>query len=195
MSRLPQRGKEHAVSDSSKSLNPLSQEILLHYASGHETQRLSQGVGQLELLRTQELLTRYLPASPAVIADVGGGSGVYACWLARQGYEVHLIDAVPLHVEQARAASHTQPAYPLASGALGDARRLERSDASVDAVLLFGPLYHLTERQDRVTALHEAHRIVRKGGRVLAVGISRFASALDGLFRRLLDDPTFVPIV
>jgi hypothetical protein len=73
------------VSDSSKSLNPLSQEILLHYASGHETQRLSQGVGQLELLRTQELLTRYLPASPAVIADVGGGSGVYACWLARQG--------------------------------------------------------------------------------------------------------------
>jgi ubiquinone/menaquinone biosynthesis C-methylase UbiE len=108
---------------------------------------------------------------------------------------MHLIDAVPLHVEQARAASHIQPDHPLTSVAIGDARRLERSDASVDAVLLFGPLYHLTERQDRVTALREAQRIVRKGGRVLAVGISRFASAFDGLFRRLLDDPTFVPIV
>ncbi|WP_292760375.1 hypothetical protein [Nostoc sp. NOS(2021)] len=35
-----------------------------------------------------------------------GGGGIYACWLAQLGYKVHLIDAVPLHVEQARFASH-----------------------------------------------------------------------------------------
>jgi 2-polyprenyl-3-methyl-5-hydroxy-6-metoxy-1,4-benzoquinol methylase len=33
---------------------------------------------------------------------VGGGAGVYALPLAKQGYEVHLIDAVDLHFEQAR---------------------------------------------------------------------------------------------
>jgi 2-polyprenyl-3-methyl-5-hydroxy-6-metoxy-1,4-benzoquinol methylase len=43
---------------------------------------------------------RYLPPPPAVIFDVGGGPGVYARCLARQGYEVHLIDAHPVHVEQ-----------------------------------------------------------------------------------------------
>ncbi len=35
-----------------------------------------------------------------VILDVGGGPGVYACWLAKQGYEVHLVDATPLHEER-----------------------------------------------------------------------------------------------
>lgn len=166
-----------------------------HYENGHEAQRLAIGVGQLELVRTQELVRRYLPPPPAVIFDVGGGPGVYACWLARQGYEVHLIDAVSLHVQQAQRASHAQRDHPIASLAVGDARRLERPDASVDGVLLFGPLYHLIDRYDRVTALREAHRILRHGGLVFAVGISRFASTLDGLVRGYLDDPECVRIV
>src|SRR5436190_432260 len=97
------------------------------------------------LMDPQELLERYLPPAPAVILDVGGGPGVYAYWLARRGYTVHLIDAVPLHVEEARLASSQQPDQPLASSAVGDARQLDWLDESVDAVLLLGPLYHLTE--------------------------------------------------
>jgi ubiquinone/menaquinone biosynthesis C-methylase UbiE len=130
-----------------------------------------------------------------VIFDVGGGAGVYSCWLAREGYEVHLVDAMPLHVEQARQASLEQPGHQLASISVGDARRLNRAESSVDAVLLFGPLYHLTEREDRISALREARRILKAGGLLLAVGITRFASVLDGLFRRLMDDPQFVRIV
>ena len=85
--------------------NLLSNEALSHYERGEEDRRLSQGVGQLELARTQELLSRFLPTPPAVIFDVGGGSGVYAFWLAQQGYEFHLIDAVPLHIQQAQNSS------------------------------------------------------------------------------------------
>jgi len=33
--------------------------------------------------------------------DVGGGAGIHAIPLAQRGYEVHLVDPVPLHVEQA----------------------------------------------------------------------------------------------
>jgi ubiquinone/menaquinone biosynthesis C-methylase UbiE len=130
-----------------------------------------------------------------VIFDVGGGPGVYACWLAKQGYEVHLVDALPLHIELARKASQAQPDAPLASIKVGDARSLKRPDASVDVVLLFGPLYHLTERVDRLAALHEAHRVLRSGGLLLAVGISRFASALDGLRHGWFDDPAFAQMV
>jgi SAM-dependent methyltransferase len=79
--------------------------------------------------------------------------------------------------------------------AVGDARQLNREEASVDVVLLLGPLYHLTNRSDRLGALREAHRILRDGGMVFAAGISRFASTLDGLFRGFLDDPEFVRIV
>jgi SAM-dependent methyltransferase len=62
-------------------------------------------------------------------------------------------------------------------------------------VLLLGPLYHLTSAADRGRALVEAGRVLRPGGRLLAAGISRWASALDGLVRDLLQDPAFAAIV
>jgi 2-polyprenyl-3-methyl-5-hydroxy-6-metoxy-1,4-benzoquinol methylase len=52
-------------------------------------------------LRTRELFARHLPSAPATVVDVGGGAGIYALPLAAEGYSVHLVDPVPLHVEQA----------------------------------------------------------------------------------------------
>lgn len=183
------------MSESSKIQNLLADEVLAHYERGLEAERLSKRTNPIELARTQEILSRYLPPPPAVIFDVGGGSGIYACWLAQQGYEVHLIDPVPLHIELAWSASQAQPTHPLASITIGDACQLNRADASVDAVLLLGPLYHLIERSDRLTALREANRILKSGGIVFAVACSRFSSLIDGLFRGYLDDPEFVEIV
>jgi SAM-dependent methyltransferase len=166
----------------------LPPEIAAHYAAGLEATRLTLGHGLLEAERTRELLLRHLPPAPSTVLDVGGGPGAYACWLAARGHVVHLIDAMALHVEQAREASARQPAHPLASVRLGDARRLDEADASVDAVLLMGPLYHLTERRERLAALREARRVLRPGGMLCAVGVSRFASLLSGLTARLLGD-------
>ena len=178
--------------DASSSVPP---EMLEHYASGYESQRLLQGASQIEFARTQELITRYALPPPAVVFDIGGGPGVYAVWLAKQGYEVHLIDATPIHIEQARQASLLQPDAPLAEIEVGDARDVKRADMSVDMVLLLGPLYHLTERKDRLAALHEVYRILKPGGILFAAAISRFASLLDGLRQGLFDDPAFAPIV
>ena len=70
-----------------------------------------------------------------------------------------------------------------------------QKDASADGVLLLGPLYHLTERADRLKALREAHRVLRNGGRVFAAAISRFASLMDGFSRDFVGDPRFVEIL
>ena len=166
-----------------------------YYARGGEAPRLASGPNQIEFARTQDILRRVLPSPPAVVYDVGGGPGVYAAWLARLGYETHLLDVTPLHVEQARQLSQAQPDAPLASCEVGDARSLPRADASVDVVLLLGPLYHLTERAHRVAALREAARVCRPGGVVCAAAISRYASALDGLLRGFLSDPFFAALV
>ena len=56
--------------------------IAAFYALGLERDRLLGGQGALEFARTKTLLERYLPAPPAVIADIGGGPGRYAMWLA-----------------------------------------------------------------------------------------------------------------
>jgi len=173
---------------------PDSSEIATFYARGLERDRLMAGQGALELARTQMLLERYLPPPPAVIADIGGGPGRYAIWLAERGYRVHLVDPIPLHIEQARAESIARSAIALVSAEVGDARALRLPDASADAVLLLGPLYHLPERSDRVRALSEARRVCRAGGVVLAAAISRFASTLDGLRGGYLEDPAFASI-
>jgi SAM-dependent methyltransferase len=124
----------------------------------------------------------------------GGGPGSYAAALARRGYRVHLVDPLPLHVEQARQAAGSGPAAAF-TAAVGDARELAEPGRSQDAVVLFGPLYHLTEAADRRQALGEARRVLRPGGRLLAMAVCRFASLLGGLYEGRLDDPQFRPIV
>lgn len=172
----------------------LDDAIRAYYDLGLEQERLeSTGEGSLEWARTLDVLERFLPPAPARVQDVGGGPGAYAAWLAARGYDVHLIDPVPLHVAQATAAATESLAAFTA--ALGDARALAEPDASADVVLMLGPLYHLTERADRLTALREAYRVLRPCGIVCAVGISRFASLFDGLLFGQLGDPAFAAIV
>jgi len=174
-------------------VRPLDDEIRAYYERGDEGARLDT-LHRLEGVRTRELLERLLPEPPARVLDVGGGAGAYALWLAERRYEVHLIDPVPLHVEQAEAASR-EAGRPLASATVGDARRLNHADASADGVLLLGPLYHLTQRTERLAALAEGRRVLRPDGTLMAAAISRFAPALEGLRKDLLRDPDFEEIV
>jgi ubiquinone/menaquinone biosynthesis C-methylase UbiE len=172
----------------------LDKNLSAYYNQGREETRLSSGVGKLEFARTQELLQRYLPPAPATILDVGGGAGVYAFWLAQLGYHVHLIDVMPLHIEQAQRRMEGE-AIPLASAKVGDARRLDIADNTLDAVLLLGPLYHLTEREERLAALGEVYRVLKPGGLLFAAAISRFASFVGALTRGLLADSQFVETI
>ena len=160
-------------------------DVKQYYDQGREDERLRAGRGRLELWRTQDVLRRRLPSPPARVIDVGGASGVHAEWLAADGYDVELVDPVPLHVEQAGQ-------LPGVRATRGDARALEFPDASADAVLLLGPLYHLPERSDRVMALTEARRVVRPGGFVAAAAISRFASMHDSIRQGWLGEADWV---
>ena len=160
-----------------------------YYEQGKEQDRLVGAKGALEAERTKEILRRRLPAAPAVVADIGGGPGHYARWLAEQGYAVQHRDLMELHVDQLRTIDH-----PSIDTAVGDARALDLPDASVDAVLLLGPLYHLPRREDRLQALREARRLVRDGGPVFIAVISRWAARLDGVLQERLyeDHPDFL---
>ena len=169
--------------------------MLSYYERFDEAGWLGKGSGLLEFARMRELILRFLPLAPIEVLDVGGGPGKYSCWLAENGYQVHLIDPVEKHVWQAREASESQPDRPLASVTLGDARLLNHGDASVDAVLLMGPRYHLTDRDDRLRALREAHRVLKPGGVLIVKAINRFASLMDGLTEGFIDDPAYDSIL
>lgn len=148
-----------------------------------EQQRLARPAGRLELVRVREVVGGRL-APESRVADIGGGAGAHAAWLAEAGHEVVLVDPVPRHV---RAAS----LLPGVQAVVGDARHLSLPTAGFDAALVFGPLYHLASRDDRVLALSEARRIVHPGGLVFAAVIPRWAAYSDAM--TTLDDGASAP--
>jgi ubiquinone/menaquinone biosynthesis C-methylase UbiE len=164
-------------------------EVAHYYRDFDEHSRLTSAFGQLEFVRTMELLLRHLPPPPALVLDIGGGTGPYSEALAQRGYETHLLDAVEQHVEAAKARAS------IANALVGDARKLPWADQFAEAVLLMGPMYHLEEVADRKAALREARRVLKPGGLLAAAAISRFASLLDGLARGFISDPLFQTIL
>jgi len=171
----------------------LPAEVSTYYSTFAEESRLTTGASRLELERTKEILSRVLPPAPARIVDVGGAAGAYSLWLAGQGYDVHLVDASARLVEEARRRNE-RATKRIASLTVADARSLPQESMSAAAVLVMGPLYHLTEARDRAAALVEAFRVAAPGGLVAVAAISRYASTLDGLARNLTRDPRFLAI-
>ena len=153
-----------------------------------EAPRLDAGSGLLEFLRTKQIIRPHLRTEPLAIADIGGGPGIYAQWLADLGHHVTLLDPVPRHIDAALA---TTPTSGSITARAGDARSIDLDDATADVVLLLGPLYHLPQTADREAALDEAYRVLRPGGHLFAAAISRFASIHDGLASRWLTTEGF----
>jgi len=157
-----------------------NEQILEFYNNGAEIGRLQRGIGKIEYERTKEILERYLPNERQVIFDIGGGIGVYSSWLANLGHQVHLFDLSPNSIEYAKELNkgNNQSIYKIE---VSDAQTLNRPDESADIVLLMGPLYHLTKKEERLRALKEASRVLKNDGVIIISAISRFSSTLWGL--------------
>ena len=179
----------------------MNNEIYDFYNNGAEIGRLERGLGKVEFLRTKEILARYIDTGK-VIYDIGGGIGMYAAWLAKKGNEVHLIELAESAVEYAKI-NMMQDCRFIAE--TGDARHIDRPDESADVVLLMGPQYHLRDRADRMLSLRESFRVLKKGGLLVAAGISKFSSMTWALsvygekknenLVEFLDDPVFFNMI
>ena len=136
----------------------------------------------VEYAITLRYLARFVPEGAAV-AEVGVGAGHYSEFLARRGCRLSLLD---VSESLLRAAQERLERAGLASQIAGihhaSATALPLADASLDAILLLGPLYHLRELRERERAVEEAARVLKPGGIVLAAGINRITFLRD-MFR------------
>lgn len=172
-----------------KNTSLINPDIESFYNQASEETRLQTGLGPLEFERNKELILRFLPKKKSVIADVGGGPGLYAEWLSDLNHNVCLIDPVLKHIEQARrrSAKLKRPFTVM----LGEAKNIELPDAMADLVILHGPLYHLQSRKDRLKAIIEAKRILKKDGYVLGFAINHTASTITCLLNGWIHNPDF----
>lgn len=95
------------------------------------------------------------------LLEVGAGHGRYSTALAKEGYDVTAVELVERNLEILRRNAQGQgqlTAYQ------GDASNLDfLASNSFDAVLLFGPMYHLYTPQEQHKALDEAIRLAKPG--------------------------------
>lgn len=175
-------------------MKTIDEEVLAGYNAGIEKDRLHRGLGLIEFERTKEVLLENLPPAPAVIYDIGGGYGEYSFWLASLGYKVYLYDIAEGNIRMA-ADMGTELGVELKEMQVADARSIDRPDASADAILLFGPLYHIVEKEERLLCLRECHRLLKPGGLLFTANITCYSTTLKYVsrydFNPCIDDFAF----
>ena len=167
----------------------ISKELDNFYNKASEETRLEKGMGIFEFERIKDLISQQISIQNSTIIDVGGGTGKYAEWLSKNGHIVHLVEPVLKHIKLAekRAKKLKKPF----SVAVGEARKLPFEDNTANLVILHGPLYHLQKREDRVAAILEAKRVLKKDGIILGFAINATASTVVGLMNGMLHANSF----
>ena len=128
--------------------------------------------GQLEYATTMAYIHRYAKEGDKIL-EIGGGTGRYSIALAKEGMNVTSVELVGSNLAILRNDSK---GLANIESFQGDALDLSRfKDDSFDVTLVFGPMYHLYEKEDVHRAIDEAIRVTKPGGVLLFAFISVFA--------------------
>lgn len=185
-------------------MKTIDKSVLAGYNAGIEKNRLRTGIGLIEFERTKEILLEELPKPPAVIYDIGGGYGEYSWWLASIGYEVHLFDLSETNIEMSKDLFSEYPNAKLKDAMVCDARSIPRENNSADAILFMGPLYSITEYNERILALKEAYRLLKTNGIIFSAALTPYSVLLHCITvyhkegkkkKNALDDPNIMAMI
>ena len=141
-------------------------ELIEYYNKFNEDKRLTRRQGKVEFIVTLKYIHDYLNKmnNPKII-DIGAGTGKYSIELSNQGYDVTAIELIKHNLSYIKK-------YDKIKSYQGNAIDLSRfKDETFDLTLLFGPMYHLIDENDKIQALNEAKRITKKDGIIMVAYI------------------------
>lgn len=141
-------------------------ELIEYYNKFNEDKRLTRRHGKVEFIVTLKYIHDYLNKmnNPKII-DIGAGTGKYSIELSNQGYDVTAIELVKHNLSYIKK-------YDKIKSYQGNAIDLSRfKDETFDLTLLFGPMYHLIDENDKIKTLNEAKRITKKDGIIMVAYI------------------------
>ena len=132
--------------------------LIKYYNKFNEEKRLTRRRGQVEYITTMKYIHNYLKNNDKII-EIGAGTGKYSIALADEGYDITAVELVKHNLKQIEKKSNKVKTI------LGNAINLKQiKDNTYDITLLFGPMYHLITKEEKIKALEEAKRITKKNG-------------------------------
>lgn len=136
----------------------------------NEDKRLNHSkAARIEFLTTVRYIEKYLKDGDRIL-DIGAGAGEYSFYFARKGYEVSALELADSNIAAFKKKLMPDDKIDLVQGNALDLSRYE--DNSFDIVLLFGPLYHLKNDEDKQKCISEAKRVCKGGGKIFFAFIS-----------------------
>lgn len=165
-----------------------------YYNKFNEEKRLNSRHGQMEFRVTMKYVHIYLDQlmkergyaakSDLHILDIGAGTGRYSVPLCEEGYSVTAVELVKYNLGILKKKQSNVVAMQ------GNALNLKKLQSeSFDLTLLFGPMYHLLTREEKIKALSEAKRVTKPGGIILvAYVMNEYAVVMYGIAEDKLMD-------
>ena len=124
---------------------------------------------RVEFLTTVHYIEKYLKEGDKIL-DIGAGAGEYSLYFARKGYEVSALELADANITAFKKKLTPEDKIDLIQGNALDLSRYD--DNSFDIVLLFGPLYHLKNNDDKLKCIEEAKRVLKADGKIFFAFIS-----------------------
>ena len=108
----------------------------------------------------------YSDNSELKILDIGAGTGRYSVPLSEEGYDVTAVELVKYNLGILKRKNSNVNAMQ------GNALNLKKLESDTfDFTLLFGPMYHLLTKEEKIQALLEAKRVTKKDGYIFVAYI------------------------
>lgn len=118
------------------------------------------------------------------VLDIGAATGAYSIPLIYEGYDVTAVELVGHNIEIFKKNC------PNANVIQGNALDLSFiNDNTYDVVLLFGPMYHLLKKEEKIKALSEAKRVAKDGGVIItSYYMNEYAIIVYGVMKGHLNE-------
>ena len=137
-------------------MNEFKNRLTEFYNKFNENKRLDRRHGQVEFITSIRYLEEYLQKGDRIV-DIGAGPGRYSLYFKNKGYDVTAVEYVRPNIGMLKAKDKD---IRVIEASATDLSMFE--DNEFDVAIMFGPLYHLYRKEDKLKALSEAKRITRK---------------------------------
>lgn len=149
-----------------------------YYNKFNEDKRLLSRHGQVEFAVALKYIKEVIGDRKNLnILDIGAGTGRYSIALQELGHNVTAVELVKKNVSEIKKKSEKIVAKQ------GNALNLKFKDETYDIALLFGPVYHLFSYEEKLKAILEAKRVVKKGGFVLIMYLTNEYAVITYAFK------------